>query len=82
MNIPSLKLAKLKPLRTLLSRWLGPQPEVGATHADTEEPSDIPAFLIVRAPRPLRRKPARTRPHRTQWQFGDWQSLARLERAS
>jgi hypothetical protein len=87
MNIPSLKLAKLKPLRTLLSRWFGPQPEVGTTHAGTEEPSDIPAFLIVH---PVVETEAHPVPYdenlleraRIQRQFGDWQSLARLERAS
>lgn len=72
------KPAMLATLRTLLARWFAPS-------AAPAQP--IPEFLLVGS-EGTHLAPGYAVPYdenlleraRTQWQFGDWQSLARLER--
>jgi hypothetical protein len=71
----------LKSLRAILSRWFGPHAAPEATHASAEEPSAVPAFLEEAATsHPVPYDENLLEKSRTQWQFGDWDSLAKLDR--
>ena len=70
-------------LRTLMYRWFGPPAQAHSVAIPTHSPSDDTEII-----REAERRPPHHVPYdenlleraRTQWQFGDWQNLAALDR--
>lgn len=82
----------LTTLRNILARWFGPQSPPSATDTDTTaENGEIlrstakteeihPETVEAHAAHPVPYDENLLERARTQWQFGDWQSLAKLDR--
>ncbi|WP_297361255.1 class I SAM-dependent methyltransferase [Thauera sp.] len=73
----------LKALRKLIDRWLGPAPAPAAAQPDLatlplQEPDSHLEPSPAAAPHPAPYDEHLFERSRTQWQFGDWDSLARL----
>lgn len=76
-------------LRTLIAQWFQPPPTTPAAEQEPGSPPPIPEFLLASqnveehpSSQPVPYDENLLERARTQWQFGDWESLSKIERDS